>query len=159
MNLFVLQKNSDAASDEERSRLETKGEFHIGEFINRFRHGSLVMRQPDTEFGQIPTIIFGTVNGVIGVIASLPQDTYEFLAAIQKNLTKVIKGVGGFQHDQWRSFHTERKTTEARNFIDGDLIEMFLDLKHDKMQEVLKGLDVTVEETCKKIEALVQAIH
>jgi len=48
---------------------------------------------------------------------------------------------------------------EARNFIDGDLIEMFLDLKQDKMQEVVKGLDVSVEETCKRIEALVQAIH
>lgn len=56
-------------------------------------------------------------------------------------------------------FHNERKRADAKNFVDGDLIELFLDLKHDKMVEVVKGLDVSVEETCKRIEALTQAIH
>jgi len=39
-NLFTLRKNSDAATDEERRRLEVVGEFHLGEFVNRFRHGT-----------------------------------------------------------------------------------------------------------------------
>ena len=89
---------------------------------------------------------------------------------------------------RWRSFHNdnERKTSEARNFVDGDLIELFLDLKHDKMLEVcsppfcfsplslhllllshiylffsqaVKDLGVSVEEACKRIESLTQAIH
>jgi DNA damage-binding protein 1 len=46
-------------------RLETVGQYHLGEFVNRFRHGSLVMKLPDTDLN-IPTLIFGTVNGVIG---------------------------------------------------------------------------------------------
>lgn len=78
---------------------------------------------------------------------------------MQENLTKVIKGVGGFSHSEWRSFSNERKTVESRNFLDGDLIESFLDLKADKMSEVVKGLDVTVEELCKRIETLQQALH
>jgi len=159
MNLFVVHKNSDAATDEERGKLELVGEFHLGEFVNRFRHGSLVMRQPESESANIPTMIFGTVNGVIGVVATLPKDLFEFLHKLQVRLTAVIKGVGGFTHEHWRTFHNERKNNEARNFIDGDLIEMFLDLKHDKMQEVVKGLEVSVEETCKRIESLIQAIH
>lgn len=44
--------------------------------------------------------------------------------------------------DTWRSFHTERKTEQATGFIDGDLIESFLDLGRAKMQEVVSTLQV-----------------
>ncbi|KAE9461432.1 hypothetical protein C3L33_06662, partial [Rhododendron williamsianum] len=113
-NLFTVRKNSEGATDEERGRLEVVGEYHLGEFVNRFRHGSLVMRLPDSDVGQIPTVIFGTVNGVIGVIASLPQDQYQFFEKLQSNLRKVIKGVGGLSHEQWRSFYNEKKTSMPR---------------------------------------------
>lgn len=39
-NLFTVRKNSDAATEEDRGRLEVVGEFHLGEFVNRFRHGT-----------------------------------------------------------------------------------------------------------------------
>lgn len=45
----------------------------------------------------------------------------------------------------WRSFHTERKTEPSTGFIDGDLIESFLDLNRDKMQEVVQALQVITE--------------
>ncbi|KAJ4757800.1 DNA damage-binding protein 1 [Rhynchospora pubera] len=154
-NLFTVRKNSDAATDEERGRLEVVGEFHLGEFINCFRHGSLVMRLPDSDTGAIiPTVIFGTVNGVIGIVASLPHDQYLFLEKLQVNLVKVIKGVGGLSHEQWRSFNNEKKTVDARNFLDGDLIESFLDLSRVKMEEVSKTMGVPVEELCKRVEEL-----
>ncbi|BBN08966.1 DNA damage-binding protein 1 [Marchantia polymorpha subsp. ruderalis] len=153
-NLFTVRKNNDAATDEERGRLEVVGEYHLGEFVNRFRHGSLVMRLPDSEASQIPTVIFGTVNGVIGVIASLPPDQYAFLLRLQQSLVKVIKGVGGLSHEQWRSFNNERKTVDAKNFLDGDLIESFLDLSRNRMEEIAEGLEVTAEELCKRVEEL-----
>ncbi|GLT67385.1 hypothetical protein SLA2020_396990 [Shorea laevis] len=153
-NVFTVRKNSEGATDEERGRLEVVGEYHLGEFINRFRHGSLVMRLPDSDVGQIPTVIFGTVNGVIGVIASLPHDQYLSLEKLQSNLRKVIKGVGGLSHEQWRSFNNEKKTVDAKNFLDGDLIESFLDLSRGKMEEISKAMDVSVEELCKRVEEL-----
>lgn len=55
------------------------------------------MHLPDSESSQIPTVIFGTINGVIGVIASLPQEQYMFLEKLQANLVKVIKGVWGLK--------------------------------------------------------------
>jgi DNA damage-binding protein 1 len=153
-NLFTVRKNSEGATDEERGRLEVAGEYHLGEFINRFRHGSLVMRLPDSDVGQIPTVIFGTINGVIGVIASLPHEQYVFLEKLQSSLRKVIKGVGGLSHEQWRSFNNEKKTVEARNFLDGDLIESFLDLNRNKMDEVSQAMEVSVEELVKRVEEL-----
>ncbi|KAJ8548958.1 hypothetical protein K7X08_030924 [Anisodus acutangulus] len=153
-NLFTVRKNSEGATDEERSRLEVVGEYHLSEFVNRFRHGSLVMRLPDSDVGQIPTVIFGTVNGVIGVIASLPHDQYLFLEKLQTNLRKVIKGVGGLSHEQWRSFYNEKKTVDAKNFLDGDLIESFLDLRRNRMEEISKAMAVPVEELMKRVEEL-----
>ncbi|XVF45973.1 hypothetical protein PTKIN_Ptkin02bG0250700 [Pterospermum kingtungense] len=153
-NLFTVRKNSEGATDEERGRLEGVGEYHLGEFVNRFRHGSLVMRLPDSDVGQIPTVIFGTVNGVIGVIASLPHEQYAFLEKLQSNLRKVIKGVGGLSHEQWRSFNNEKRTAEAKNFLDGDLIESFLDLSRGKMEEISKAMGVSVEELSKRVEEL-----
>ncbi|KAJ7544909.1 hypothetical protein O6H91_09G098400 [Diphasiastrum complanatum] len=153
-NLFTVRKNSDAATDEERGRLEVVGEYHLGEFVNRFRHGSLVMCLPDSEASQIPTVIFGTVNGVIGVIASLPHEQFVFLQKLQHNLVKVIKGVGGLSHEQWRSFSNERKTVDAKNFLDGDLIESFLDLNRNRMEEIASSMEVSVEELCKRVEEM-----
>uniref|UniRef100_A0A5B7BQC4 DNA damage-binding protein 1 n=1 Tax=Davidia involucrata TaxID=16924 RepID=A0A5B7BQC4_DAVIN len=153
-NLFTVRKNSEGATDEERGRLEVVGEYHLGEFVNRFRHGSLVMRLPDSDVGQIPTVIFGTVNGVIGVIASLPREQYVFLEKLQTNLRKVIKGVGGLSHEQWRSFYSEKKTVDAKNFLDGDLIESFLDLGRSRMEEISKAMAVPVEELMKRVEEM-----
>ena len=41
-NLVTLRKG-DGPTEEERSRLETVGEYHLGEFVNRFRHGTHVI--------------------------------------------------------------------------------------------------------------------
>ncbi|KAK8512973.1 hypothetical protein V6N13_090284 [Hibiscus sabdariffa] len=94
--------NSERTTDVERGWLEMAGEYYLGEFVNRFRHGSLVMRSPDSDVVQIPTVIFGTVNGVIGVVASLLHEQFIFLEKLQSSLRKVIKGVGGLSHEQWR---------------------------------------------------------
>jgi len=154
-NLITVRKNSDASTDEERSKLEVVGEYHLGEFVNRFRHGSLVMRLPDSEAAHIPTLIYGTVNGVIGVVASLPQEMYSMLSRLQTSLNKVVKGVGGLKHEQWRSFANEYKQSDqAQNFIDGDLIEAFLDLKRERMEEVAAMMEMPVEELCRSVEEL-----
>lgn len=52
---------------------------------------------------------------------------------------------------------------EAVNFIDGDLIESYLDLTPQQMQEVVDGLhggrklDKSVEDLCKVVEELMSA--
>ncbi|KAL9676917.1 hypothetical protein QQ045_005139 [Rhodiola kirilowii] len=153
-NLITVKKNSDGATDEERGRLDVVGEYHLGEFVNRFHHGSLVMRLPDSDIGQTPTVIFGTVNGVIGVVASLPHEQYIFLEKLQSNLRKVIRGVGGLSHEQWRSFSSDKKTADARGFLDGDLIESFLDLNRSRMDDISKSMGVSVEELSRRVEEL-----
>uniref|UniRef100_L7M756 Putative dna damage-binding protein 1 n=1 Tax=Rhipicephalus pulchellus TaxID=72859 RepID=L7M756_RHIPC len=164
-NLFVCQKDSAATTDEERQHLQEVGQFHLGEFVNVFRHGSLVMQHPgETSSPTQGSVLFGTIHGAIGLVSQLPADFYTFLSEVQEKLTKVIKSVGKIDHAFWRSFSTERKTEPAVGFIDGDLIESFLDLSRDKMQEVVQGIqmddgsgmkrDASVDDLIKIIEEL-----
>jgi len=135
-------------------RLEVVGEYHVGEFINRFRKGSLAMQAPEAGATPPPTMLFGTVNGVLGLVATISTQEYELLAKVQTQLTKIIRCVGGFSHATWRSFCNERKTVEASNILDGDLIEQFLELGPDEMERVAEGVPATVDELTKRIEDL-----
>ena len=56
------------------------------------------------------------------------QDFYEFLQDLQTRLTKVIKSIGRIEHSQWRAFSSDKKDEQCEGFIDGDIIESFLDL-------------------------------
>ena len=114
------------------------------------------MPLPDPAMGQIPTVIFYTTNGVIGVIASLPHEQYLLLEKLQMNLRKVIKGVGGLSHEEWRSFFNYKKTLDARNILDGDLIEQFLDLNHSEMDDISEAMNVSVDKLCERVEELIR---
>lgn len=63
-------------------------------------------------------------------------------------MARVIKPVGKVEHSFWRSFATERKVEPCEGFIDGDLIESFLDLSGEKMKEVANGLQVIKNYDC-----------
>lgn len=169
-NLFVCQKDSAATTEEERQQLTEVGRFHLGDMVNVFRHGSLVMDHA-AETLTTPTqgcVLFGTVHGAIGVVTQLPTEFYHFLSEVQTRMARVIKPVGKIEHSFWRSFATERKVEPCEGFIDGDLIESFLDLSCDKMKEVANGLQIddgsgmkreaTVEDIIKLIEDLTR-IH
>uniref|UniRef100_A0AAY5KIY7 DNA damage-binding protein 1 n=1 Tax=Esox lucius TaxID=8010 RepID=A0AAY5KIY7_ESOLU len=168
-NLFVCQKDSAATTDEERQHLQEVGVFHLGEFVNVFSHGSLVLQNlGESSTPTQGSVLFGTVNGMIGLVTSLSEGWYSLLLDLQSRLNKVIKSVGKIEHSFWRSFHTERKTEQAAGFIDGDLIESFLDLGRAKMQEVVSTLQIddgsgmkreaTVDEVIKIVEELTR-IH
>lgn len=82
------------------------------------------------------------LNAFSGLVTQIPSDFHDFLLELQTKLSKVIKSVGKIEHSFWRSFHTDIKTEACEGFIDGDLIESFLDLSSDKMKEVAEGLQV-----------------
>ncbi|CAL4129658.1 unnamed protein product [Meganyctiphanes norvegica] len=168
-NLFVCHKDSAATSDEERQQMQEVGRFHLGDFVNVFRHGTLVMQGvPEATTLTQGHVLYGTVHGALGLVTSLPLDLFNQLLELQKRLAKVIKSVGKIDHDFYRSFSTERKTERCEGFIDGDLIESFLDLNPDKMKEVSQGLmvsdgtgmktEATVEDLIKIVEELTR-IH
>lgn len=125
-NLLTLRRNDDAPTDEERARLDTVGVYHVGEYINVFRKGSLVMRPSaqDEDVPQVETVLFGSTTGALGVIASLEKSDFDFFHKIQVAMQQVVHGVGGFVHENWRAMRTQRRSSPAARYLDGDLIEL-----------------------------------
>ena len=109
-------------------------------------------------------LLFGTVNGMVGTILTLTEDNYRVLAQLQTAMTKVVKGVGGFSHDEWRSFTNGRRTSPASNFIDGDLLESYLDMPRSKQEEALRHMNASMStnmpgEQLWEVESLIHRVE
>ena len=181
----MLRRNTKSQSEEIRCRLDTIGEFHLGEMCNKFMKGSLVMPHTSSSAantrkasrrasvasptkkrvsdgnGNSPTksgqgtgarirrppvvigsqTLFGTVEGTLGCILGLDVRTAAFFSCIERAMTKVIRPVGDFSHQQFRAFDAERRIHPAHGFVDGDLIESFLDLDRATMDAVVHEMN------------------
>lgn len=76
------------------------------------------------------------------MVTQLTPKMFDFLSDLERSLATVIKGVGKIKHQFWRSYHTEIRTEPSEAFVDGDLIESFLDLSKADMIAVVDGLEV-----------------
>ncbi|XP_045776166.1 DNA damage-binding protein 1 [Maniola jurtina] len=167
-NLFVCQKDSAATTDEERQQMGYMGQFHVGDMVNVMRRGALVAQLADTAAPVARPVLLATVTGAICLVVQLTPELFDFLHQLEERLTHTIKSVGKIPHSFWRSFNTDVKTEPAEGFIDGDLIESFLDLSREMQQETVQGLqiddgegmkrDATVEDLAKIVEDLTR-IH
>jgi DNA damage-binding protein 1 len=181
-NLFCLRRNVNSQSEEIRCRLDNVGEFHLGEMVNKFMRGSLVMplssfasagkhqavaakprsrrtspqkKQATASRSDESTAIatrnrsarravvstgsqtlFGTVDGTLGVILGMDGRTAAFFGTLERALAHVIRPVGDFSHVKFRACEAENRMHPAHGFIDGDLVESFLDLDRSTMQAV-----------------------
>ena len=85
----VVRKNPDAATDEERAGGSLVGTVEYQGSRAAAPAGSLVMLLPDSELGAVPSLLYGGVNGSVGLVASLPREWFEMLATLQEGLKKV----------------------------------------------------------------------
>ena len=59
-NLFVCQRDSAANNEDERAQMTEVGRIHIGDHLNVFKHGSLVMQNlGDSSIPHTGSILFG----------------------------------------------------------------------------------------------------
>ncbi|KAI9348294.1 mono-functional DNA-alkylating methyl methanesulfonate N-term-domain-containing protein [Zopfochytrium polystomum] len=153
-NVFVLKRRSDDASDDVNLRLELTAQFHLGAYINKFRHGSLfsTATTSDSKTDQ-NSILFCTVSGMIGAIRQLEELDASILGAVQVSMEKILPSVGGISNSRcvvqttcghgsltsrsWRAFTSDRRAAEATGFIDGDLLLKFFTLSETVQAEVV----------------------
>ncbi|KAI3691518.1 hypothetical protein L2E82_49881 [Cichorium intybus] len=124
-------------------------ESHIDEKVNRFREGSFVLQRGA---GKTPTIIYGTESGALGMIVSLPKVQFTFMELLQTSIRKVVNGIGGFTHKQWRN--NTQKDIKSEGFVDGDLVKSFIDLDDNEIREISEMMGFLVEELRNGVEDL-----
>ena len=169
-NLFVLRYNPNAATEQARIRLDTVGQYHLGENVNKMIGGSLVMPSNNTSIGSqrsarsvndkvsdgssFPSgnrnvditigsqTLFGTVDGTVGSIIGLGGKTFAFLSALQRAMDAIVRPVGDLSHAHFRAWQQDQNRRGSCGFVDGDWIETFLDLNRPTMEKVVMEMNV-----------------
>jgi DNA damage-binding protein 1 len=103
------------------------------------------------------SIVYVTVNGAIGILAGISEDDYMLLLDVQQNMIKMAAPpTGNMDHSSWRSFDNGTRTSEARGYIDGNLVEKFsaLSPRHQQKLVELLSTSISVEDLQTKIENL-----
>ena len=60
---------------------------------------------------------------------------------LQARMSSIIQTLGNMDFNTYRSFKSsERETAEPFRFVDGELIERFLDVGEEVQDEICKGL-------------------
>lgn len=74
---------------------------------------------------------------------------------LQNRMSGIIQTLGNIDFNSHRSFKsTERETAEPFRFVDGELIERFLDVDEETQEEICKGLGPSVEDVRNMVEEL-----
>ena len=140
LNLFVTKKQD--LSQEDTIRMIPYGSFHLGQLVNRIRPGSIMMHKSDEEAVAKPELLYCTVSGSIGMVASLSKDVYDLLHHIQNNLEHHVKASGKLSWSKFRSFKNSSRVHESQNFIDGEWVDEFTRLSVHDQTKILQDYDL-----------------
>mmetsp|Transcript_23300 Transcript_23300/g.66027 ORF Transcript_23300/g.66027 Transcript_23300/m.66027 type:complete len:840 (-) Transcript_23300:132-2651(-) len=96
-------------------------------------------RRPTVVIGS--QTIFGTVDGTLGCILGLDGPTAAFFACLERSMQRIIKPIGGFSHQHFRAITDDKRHYPSHGFVDGDMIESFMDLDGPIMQRVVMQMN------------------
>jgi DNA damage-binding protein 1 len=96
------------------------------------------------------------VEGSIYLFARIEDDYQNFLMTLQTVLATKVDSLGDLSFEKFRGFRTMVRSTEAPfRFVDGELIEQFLNCSASMQQEIVDEVGTSsVEEVRERIEAL-----
>ena len=148
-NIISLKRNN-SKEDDDIIKLERIAYFNIGERINsmiltKIKNKDLLSITPkyknlDND-GKINIIFFVTLEGTLGQIIQINKEIYMFLKALQDFLIKKIENIGGFDYNNWKMFRYGINNKIAQGYIEGDIIEKFLNNDDNYKKQILKELN------------------
>ncbi|CAG8088602.1 unnamed protein product [Penicillium salamii] len=152
-NLVVLSRNKEGVTAQDQQRLLATSEISLGQMVNRIRPVDIPHL---ASVAVTPRAFMATVEGSIYLFAVINPDHQDFLMRLQAVLSTKVKSLGELSFDKFRGFRTMVRTADAPyRFVDGELIEEFLNCSPSMQQEIVDevGSD-DVEEVKRMIEAL-----
>ena len=94
-NLVGWRRDDGGVATGEEVRLAMVQEFKWGEMINRIRLGAL---SPSEIEGVETKALFATVDGTIGIIASLQEARFSLLEKLERKMEEMDVSLGGLVH-------------------------------------------------------------
>ncbi|KAF2188282.1 DNA damage-binding protein 1 [Zopfia rhizophila CBS 207.26] len=151
-NLMVLYRDPNGVTDEDKRRLNPSSEMLLGEMVNRIRRID-VATAPDAVV--IPRAFMATVEGSLYLFGLIAPPAQNLLMTLQSNLAELVKSPGNVPFSKYRAFKNQvRESEEPYRFVDGELIERFLDESEEVQHKAVEGLGVDVESVRGMVEVL-----
>ncbi|PHH64423.1 hypothetical protein CDD81_4644 [Ophiocordyceps australis] len=156
-NLMVLRRNEEAPAERERSRLEVTSDVNIGEQINRIRRLQAVHQENAIV---TPKAFLASVEGALYLFGEISPEYQDLLMTFQERLSACLcllgdKESGKVRFEEWRAFRGQTRTGEGPyRFIDGEMLERFLDLSETEQKSVCEGLGPSMEHLRSMVEEL-----
>ncbi len=140
-NLMVLHQNIGGITSDDRRRLEVTGEIRLGEMVNRIRSFEISETESRTSAPVTPKAFLGTVEGSIYLFGQIASTHRDLLMRLQGALAPLVGSLGDVPFNTYRAFKNQvREAEEPYRFVDGELIEGFLNLKEEMQESVVGGL-------------------
>ncbi|KAG6183092.1 hypothetical protein E4U25_003974 [Claviceps purpurea] len=151
-NIIVLERNEDAPTEYDRRKLSVVSAMNIGEQINRMRR----LHVPSSENAVLsPKAFLGSVEGTLYLYGEVAPQYQDVLLDLQTRLQGYIHAPGNISFELWRAYKSESRDAEGPlRFIDGEMIERFLDMDEGKQELVCEGLGPSVEDIRNMVEEL-----
>ena len=70
-----------------------------------------------------------------------------------------MQGVGGLSHASYRAHRIDHNTQPAANAVDGDLVELLLDLPRDEVERVVASMAPQARTPVDEMVKLVEDLH
>ena len=176
-NLMVLHRNRDGVSPEDRVRLEVTSEMLLGEMVNRIRRidvafsgdatviprafvatvriTAAMMSRATLLDHRLLTLSATQVEGAIYLFALISPKKQDLLMRLQSSIAEKVENSGHMSFAKFRAFkNTTREADEPWRFVDGDLIERFLDCSETLQEKIVAGLDMDVDAVRSMVEHL-----
>ena len=130
----------DSNSSSNRASLSRRGTTNPSSAVKEPKGFTTVRaRRPSVLIGS--HTLFGTVDGTLGAILGIDRRTFAFFSTLERAMARVVIPVGQFWHDQYRAFQTDQRTHPHHGFVDGDLVESFLDLDRGSMESIVAEMN------------------
>ena len=151
-NLSVLRQNVNGVTADDRRRLEVTSEIRLGEMVNRIRPVNV---PASSNAAVVPKAFMATAEGSLYLFGLIRPEKQDLLMRLQNNIAKFVQSPGFVPFNKYRAFKNEvRSAEEPYRFVDGELIEYFLEATSAMQDEMCEGLGVDVEDIKTLVESL-----
>jgi len=160
-NFFVLRAPSDVDNEtvgtgqralwdvgrKSGHKFECVCHFYVGEIVTGIKRGCLIP-------GGTEGIIYTTISGRVGAFLPITnRDDVEFYQGIEKSVRLSAPRPCGAEPVAYRS-----SFVPVKHVVDGDLLDLFGDLKAEEQKKIAEKLDRSVEEVSKKIATMASGL-
>ncbi|KAF1810515.1 putative UV-damaged DNA binding protein, partial [Eremomyces bilateralis CBS 781.70] len=150
-NLFLLERDPATELELEMKKIRISAEIRLGEMVNKIRSIDIGERGGVV----VPKAFAATADGSIYLLALIQPSMQNLLMQLQDNLAELVKSPGYVPFMRYRAVKTQvREEERPMRFVDGDMIERFMDCSKEIQQKAIQGLSVDVETVQAIIETL-----